>query len=318
LQEGYAVTGVYLECWRGPGCRAEEDRKDALDVALSLGIPFEVLDFKEAYKETVVDYFYREYQAGRTPNPDVACNREIKFGLFYDWALNHGFDAVATGHYARVENNKLLRGVDKKKDQSYFLYQLHEEQLLHVLFPVGHLTKTEVRYAAEKQHIQTASKPDSQGICFIGEVRVDDFLKSLGMKERMGEVLMGGEVVGTHKGAWFYTVGQRHGFTIRVNNPDMPSLFIIKKDVEKNQLVVGTKEQLFTSEFTVGDIHWIGANVSGNLPGMQVRVRHGGELVEAALLGSKVTLTKPVFGIAPGQAAVFYDQDVCLGGGIIQ
>lgn len=179
---GWEVTGVFLECWRGPGCRADEDRKDALTVALQLGIPFEVLDFKQTYKEKVVEYFFQEYEAGRTPNPDVLCNKEIKFGLFYDWAMEQGFEAVATGHYAQVksldqQSYGLFRGKDDQKDQSYFLYLLQHSQLSHILFPVGGLEKTEVRQLAESYGLPVAKKPDSQGICFIGEIDVRKFLR---------------------------------------------------------------------------------------------------------------------------------------------
>src|SRR5258708_33011389 len=189
-EQGYDVTGVFLECWRAPGCRAEEDRKDALAVALQLEIPFKVLDFKDAYKERVVEYFFREYEAGRTPNPDVLCNKEIKFGLFYDWAIKEGFDYVATGHYAQSIDGKLTQSKDAWKDQTYFLYRLRAEQLPHVLFPIVHLTKQEVRILAKEKNIPVASKPDSQGICFIGDINVHNFLK-----ERLGE--RPGDVVDT-------------------------------------------------------------------------------------------------------------------------
>jgi len=186
VEQGYDVTGVFLECWRAPGCRVDEDRKDALEVAMGLGIAYKVLNFKKEYKERVVEYFYDEYKAGRTPNPDAMCNREIKFGMFYEWAMEKGFDYVATGHYARIANGEwrianegkpvaisdrrlaLQSGVDPKKDQSYFLYQIRPEQLAHILFPLGGMRKTEVRKEAKKRGLSVADKPDSVGICFIG------------------------------------------------------------------------------------------------------------------------------------------------------
>jgi tRNA-uridine 2-sulfurtransferase len=181
VEQGYDVTGVHLVCYEEPGCRAPQDRKDALAVALQLGIPFEVLDFQKEYKEKVIEYFYREYQAGRTPNPDVACNREIKFGLFLNWAVENGFDYVATGHYARIRERAhgyyLLRGKDEKKDQSYFLYTLTQKQLSYILFRIGHLTKDQVRREAKKRGLVTADKPDSVGICFVGDVDVQEFLR---------------------------------------------------------------------------------------------------------------------------------------------
>lgn len=234
VDAGFEVTGVFLECWKAPGCRAEEDRKDALEVALKLGILFKVLDFKQEYKEKVVDYFYREYEAGRTPNPDTMCNREIKFGMFYRWAMKSGFDAVATGHYARIQrilknpnyklqitnksqiinNNQinsdvsdtpilqlsessdfseneyvLMRGADQGKDQSYFLYQIKPEQLEHIMFPIGGMLKSQVREEAKKRGLFVANKPDSQGICFIGEVNVRKFLEER-IKPKEGEIIL--------------------------------------------------------------------------------------------------------------------------------
>jgi tRNA-uridine 2-sulfurtransferase len=434
IEQGYDVTGVFLECWRGPGCRVDEDRRDAMDVALKLKIPFVVLDFKKEYKQKVVDYFYAEYKAGRTPNPDVVCNREIKFGMFYEWAMKHQFDALATGHYARIgkirnskfeirkniksqisnlkmtnqnekikdedsiallqndglERHVLMRGVDEKKDQSYFLYQLREEQLGHILFPVGEMMKSEVRQEALARGLVTAGKPDSQGICFIGEVRVDEFLKELGMKEKVGEVLLrmpkgkpfesekirnskseiGNNikiqnskvetvsnfeirasdledeyvVVGWHRGAWFYTVGQRVG-RLRMTDDGLqrtydenlrkagleptklPPLYVVEKDVEGNRLIVGTREMVMRDEFEVGEVHMINDQDSiaslQNEAGLRVRIRHGGELIEVQKVEEvqkvlKVHLRKPAFGVAPGQAAVFYQDEVCVWGGIIQ
>lgn len=334
VEQGYEVMGVFLECWRAPGCRVDEDRRDAMDVALKLEIPFEVLDFKEAYKKKVVDYFYAEYAAGRTPNPDVVCNKEIKFGMFYDWAMEEGFDVVATGHYARIEKVKsqklkavyqLMRGVDEGKDQSYFLYQLREEQLAHILFPLGEMKKNEVREEARKRGLQTANKPDSQGICFIGEISTETFLKDLGMREEEGEVVnLEGKVVGRHKGAWFYTVGQRHGFEVAVQQPDMPPLFVVAKDVELNRLVVGEREESMADELQVSDLHWVRKSNEQQAIGnkdIRVRIRNLGELVPAQLKMQNETLMvrfeRSVFGVAPGQAAVFYKGDEVLGGGII-
>lgn len=327
VDQGYEVTGVFLECWRAPGCRVDEDRRDAMDVAMHLKIPFKTLDLKKEYKKKVVDYFYKEYKAGRTPNPDVMCNREIKFGMFYEWALEEGFDAVATGHYVRIDEWKLLRGVDKKKDQSYFLYQLRKEQLAHILFPLGKMKKSEVRDLAWEKGLITAEKPDSQGICFIGEVSTREFLKDLGMKEEKGKVMMrreGAEYeVGEHVGAWFFTIGQRHGFEIKTKHPDSKPMYVVRKDVKTNTLTVGNREQLMKEELVAEDIHLIDDQSSIlNDREIQVRIRHGGALVSARLQSIndrlRVKLEKPIFGIAPGQAVVFYDGDVVLGGGIIQ
>jgi tRNA-specific 2-thiouridylase len=351
--------GVFLECWRAPGCRVDEDRKDAMDVALSLGIPFKVLDFKKEYKEQVVDYFYREYQAGRTPNPDTMCNKEIKFGMFYDWAMNNGFDAVATGHYARIQKVKnqisnskmtdpdsakattgtqnekfkyqLLASTDSNKDQTYFLYLLREEQLAHILFPIGHLTKPEVRQKALELNLKTAQKPDSVGICFIGDINVRKFLEER-ITPQKGEVVTStGEIIGEHDGVWFYTIGQRHGFTIHGKYKSasgewkhtIPPLYVIDKDVPHNRLVVGFGMEGMRASFEVSDVHWIRTQeLRDQSLELSVRIRHRGQLLKANVFhqdlgGLRVKLAEPQKGIASGQVAVFYDGEVCLGGGTI-
>jgi len=356
VERGYDVTGVYLECWNEPGCRAPQDRKDALSVALQLGIPFEVLDFQGAYKKKVIDYFYREYKAGRTPNPDVVCNREIKFGLFLQWALEKGFDFIATGHYARIwqraegkghrardpyalsaKHLALLRGVDEKKDQSYFLYTLTQEQLKHILFPVGEMTKQEVRREAKKRGIITADKPDSVGICFVGDVDVQEFLRKR-IKEKRGDVVdTDGKVIGEHKGVWFYTVGQRHGFRINTkfearnskHRQAIPPFYVVGKDVTRNRLIVGFGPETYVHQFQVKNLHSVDGLKRQELGGMKdlrVRIRHGGELIPAELHHSTISnqqstilvrLHEPVRGVAPGQAAVIYDGNEVLGGGVI-
>lgn len=328
-EAGYEVTGVFLECWRAPGCRAEEDRKDALAIALKLGIPFQVLDFKEAYRRKVVEYFFEGYKAGRTPNPDVLCNKEIKFGLFYDWAMENGFDAVATGHYAQITRPqttdfRLQRSKDEWKDQTYFLYRLRQDQLSHVLFPIGHLLKSQVRELAAQAGLATASKPDSQGICFIGEINVHNFLKER-LGEKPGDVVdTAGRVIGTHKGLWFYTIGQRHGFTVPVQGDSIPPFYVISKDAATNQLVVGFGAETFRDSFQIEDMHWIHETTvqksvvydlsSVNL---SVRIRHTGKLLPCHIEGNTVRLDDPQQGIAAGQSAVFYDGSICLGGAVI-
>ena len=339
-EQGHEVTGVFLECWRAPGCRSDEDRADALKVALSLDMPFEVLDFKDAYREKVVEYFFAEYEAGRTPNPDVLCNKEIKFGLFYDWAMQHGFDAVATGHYAKTNlQGELLIPKDKHKDQTYFLYLLTNEQLKHVVFPLADFTKPEVRTLANKSGIHVADKADSVGICFIGDINVHAFLKER-LGEKLGEVVdTKGNVIGKHNGLWFYTIGQRHGFEIdkktaylqadglTIEKENFPPFYVISKDAAKNQLVVGFGADALQQEFSVINIHWIGGTQPIELTDLKVRIRHTGALLACTLTGESshrtVTLHQPIQGIAEGQAAVFYQTNgngelVCLGGGTIE
>lgn len=341
-EKGYDVTGVFLECWRAPGCRVEEDRKDALSVALQFGVPFQVLDFKEAYRQSIVEYFFAEYKAGRTPNPDVLCNKEIKFGLFYNWAMYNGFDAIATGHYAQIEEISpegkkflaLTMSTDAYKDQTYFLYRLRQEQLPHILFPIGHYTKGKVREYAQKFNLPVANKPDSQGICFIGEINVHNFLK-----ERLGEnpgdvVDTKGRVIGRHKGLWFYTIGQRHGFDSAfqvkgmegVNKHAIPPFYVIAKNAEKNQLIVGFGAETYTQTVVTTDLHWIQAQFAAVQTAqtagvVHVRIRHTGQLVPCTVVvkEKKATLhlSTPLQGVAPGQSAVLYHDRVCLGGGII-
>lgn len=343
VEQGYEVIGVYLECWRAPGCRSETDRKDALQVALDLGISFKVLDFKQAYKDKVVEYFFNEYEAGRTPNPDVLCNQEIKFGLFYDWAMENGFEAVATGHYGSIAqenaNPFLTVPVDEHKDQTYFLYRLRQEQLDHIIFPLANLTKPEVRQAAHQRKIIVADKKDSVGICFIGDIDVTQFLKDR-LGEKPGDVIdTQGNVIGRHHGIWFYTIGQRHGFDINkktvvkldhgktLEKENIPPFYVISKNAAKNQLVVGFGSETYAEKFGITELHWIngkrGEELSQN-SGLLVRIRHTGQLIpcQLNLETNSVTLTNPTKGIAEGQSAVFYlllknGSLACLGGGVI-
>lgn len=330
-KEGYDVVGVHLQCWdyKADGCSGKQDRTDAVKVAAKLGIKFVALNFEQQYKEKVINHFFEEYKAGRTPNPDVMCNKEIKFGLFLDWAIENGFDYVATGHYARVVHekgsNKLLMGVDTKKDQSYFLYLVTQAQLGKVFFPLGNLKKTKVRSIAEEAGFHTATKKDSVGICFIGDIDVKEFLKER-IKEEKGDVLdINGEVIGEHDGVPFYTIGQRHGF--RVNKYHGLPMYVIKKDARENTITVGFAKDGNVDSFEVSELHWqqkIDDFVSSeNVVECSVRIRHLGELYPASLMLNKgnktgtVNLKDSIFGVAPGQSAVFYKEDLLLGGGVI-
>ena len=336
-EQGYEVTGVFLECWRAPGCRTDQDRQDALKIALKLNIPFQVLDFKQTYHDKVVEYFFDEYQAGRTPNPDVMCNKEIKFGLFYDWAMENDFDYVATGHYAKTKADQLLTPKDGWKDQTYFLYLMTQEQLRHTLFPLADLTKKDVRIQAEKRGIHVADKPDSVGICFIGDIDVKKFIKDR-LGEKPGEVIdVKGNVIGSHNGIWFYTIGQRHGFIINpdslikqsdgsiIKRTNLPPFYVINKDAGKNQLIVGFGPDAHQLKFVISDFHLI--DKSEKLPStLLIRIRHTGEMLPAKLKKKDgkhlVELKEPTKGIAAGQSAVIYqkiDENnyKCLGGGII-
>jgi len=320
-EQGYEVTGAHLYCWdKGPYCTADKDRASALRVAKHLDIPFVVWDLRKEYKRKVIDYFFDEYRKGRTPNPDVMCNREIKFGIFMEKALKElKVDKVATGHYVRLKDGRFLRGVDETKDQSYFLWILTPKQLEYILFPIGQMTKKEVRAKARELNLPCAERPDSQGICFIGPVNVAKFLREYLPIEPGPVVNTKGEVIGEHDGAWFYTEGQRRGF--RITKPSYP-LYVIKKDLKENTLVVGRGKEAEVKEFKVGEINWISDKPTAKSSKVGVRIRHLGEIVSAKIQAKNgksigVKLNRSTHGIAPGQSAVFYQKDEVLGGGVI-
>ncbi len=334
-QQGYDTHCIYLSRFDEdvPGCRTKEDRKDALAVALHLGLPFQVLDFKKEYQASVIDYFKREYLAGRTPNPDVVCNRDIKFGLFYDWALRLAplaqgkrFDYIATGHYAR-STPSLSQPEDFHKDQTYFLWQVPRERFQRVLFPLGDYLKTEVRKIARASKLPVADKEDSTGICFIGEVRVEDFLKRLGVKEKPGDVVdTSGRVIGRHRGVIFYTIGQRHGFEIfgKPGEGDRTPLYVIHKGTDHNRLVVGFGAETYRDHFVCDQLNWQIPDPMTEITNLtSVRIRHGGALIPCTvkMVGNHigVSLADGTRGVSPGQSAVFYlENGIVLGGGIIQ
>ncbi|NCN45896.1 MAG: tRNA 2-thiouridine(34) synthase MnmA [Candidatus Pacebacteria bacterium CG10_big_fil_rev_8_21_14_0_10_36_11] len=334
---GYDVHTAYIECWNEPGCRAEGDRKDALKVALQLNLPFQVLDFKKEYKEKVMGYFLSEYQAGRTPNPDVMCNKIIKFGLFYEWAIKNGYEAVATGHYAGTNGKQLLIPKDKHKDQTYFLYEIKSEQLPHIVFPLQELNKDEVREIAIKNQLSVANKKDSVGICFVGDINVPKFLKD-NLGEKPGEIVdEAGNILGKHHGLWFHTIGQRHGFTYdkkkyaklnpELSKGELPALYVIDKKPKINQLVVGPHLQVLKNSFALEKLHVLGISEDELLANkkLTIRIRHTGERISGVIEKKdghfRVKLTKKTHGIASGQSAVFYldtqNQIICGGGGII-
>lgn len=373
LQErNFDVVGIHMKMWSDPSipCTGEQDRYDAMRVAATLDIPFQTWDFTAEYRQAVVDYMIREYAEGRTPNPDVMCNREIKFGVFLQKALAAGADFVATGHYVRREIRdqrlgfsknhpdklaaslySLVSARDAAKDQSYFLWTLAQEQLRYCLFPIGEYTKPEVRAMARKFGLPTAEKPDSQGICFIGEIDVRQFLKGH-IPERRGLVLTaGGRVVGEHDGLPFYTIGQRHGLGIggRQATPGEPRpqgaggipYYVAAKDAEKNALIVAEGPydgQLFRSELLATDVHWI----SGQGPKFplkcEARIRYRQPVQPCTVVKSKkqearskenesmihdsyfmlrVQFDEPQRAVTPGQSIVFYQGTEMLGGGII-
>lgn len=321
-EQGYAVTGVYMKNWTQdfPGfeCPWKQDYQDAKRVAVQLDIPFKVFDFQKQYKQKVVDYMIKEYQAGRTPNPDIMCNQEVKFKLFLEAALEDGADLIATGHYARVKDGQLFVGKDKNKDQSYFLYRISEKALHKTLMPIGDYHKPEVRQLADKFGLATAKKPDSQGICFVGEVGIRQFLENY-VKTKPGDIIdQHGKVIGQHDGAIFYTVGQRHGLNVGGGLP----YYVTAKDMKKNEVYVTTDlndTKLWHKQFVIIDPHWIN-HPPINRP-LQVRTRYRGPLItcsiEKHIRGWLISAKDEIRALAPGQSAVIYSRGQVLGGGII-
>lgn len=323
-EQGYTVVGVYMKNWSqdlpGMPCPWKEDYQDAKRVAVQLGIDFKMFDFQKEYRQKVVDYMIAEYQAGRTPNPDIMCNQEIKFKLFLETCLEDGADLVATGHYARVKDGRLLMAKDDNKDQTYFLYRVTKDALQRTLFPLGAYTKPEVRELAKKFGLVTAQKKESMGICFVGKVGIKDFLvHELGPQQPGHVIDEQGHKVGEHEGAIFYTIGQRHGLHVGGGLP----FYVIGKDMAKNEVYVTSNiddKKLWTKELHLTDVHLINkVELDGKL---QVRTRHRAALVAIQEVshtkdGLVLTLRDELRAATPGQSAVLYRDGVCLGGGII-
>jgi tRNA (5-methylaminomethyl-2-thiouridylate)-methyltransferase (EC 2.1.1.61) len=329
-EQGYDTIGLFMKNWDDTDefgvCTATQDYEDVIRVANKIGIPYYAVNFEKEYWDKVFTYFLDEYRAGRTPNPDVICNKEIKFKAFLEHALNLGADFIATGHYARVictdGEYKLLRGTDRNKDQTYFLNQLSQRQLSKTVFPLGQLTKREVREIARKAGLATAEKKDSTGICFIGERNFKQFLSQY-LPARPGVIeTLDGEKKGTHDGLMYYTIGQRHG--LGIGGAGEP-WFVIGKDLQRNVLYVAQgydNEHLYSDSLIATQINWI----SGEEKPVRfrctakVRYRQPDMDVTVTLLGDgqvRADFDRPVRAVTPGQAVVFYDGEECLGGGII-
>lgn len=343
VEQGYDVTGAFMINYNeGDGNCWHLDYQDALRVCAKLGIQLLKLDFTKEYKRDVLDYMYAEYKAGQTPNPDVLCNKYIKFGVWLDWAIDKGFNYLATGHYVRLSGKlpilKIQIGKDKEKDQTYFLHQLDQKQLQHTLFPLGDYTKTEVRKLAKKFDLSTANKSESMGICFIGEVPMKEFLQKR-IKNKVGDILdSSGKLLDKHDGLAFYTIGQRIGLSSvipakaeiqsrKAGNVDShrhgEPLFVVNKNIKKNQLIVGCKDDplLYKKKIELKNIHWI----SGQIPifplKCKVRLRHRQELQNCVVNNKNnkivVIFSKKQRAVTSGQFAVFYKNKECLGGGVI-
>ncbi len=341
---GYSVTGIFMKNWSDErfNCSSKEDRISAMRVASDLNIPFKTWNFEKEYKKFVIDYMIEGYKKGITPNPDVMCNKKIKFEIFLKKALKEGADFIATGHYIKIKDSiayqgsgrqarlkikdnglesrvySLYQAKDKNKDQSYFLWTLTQDQLKYCLFPIGNYLKSEVREIAEQNNLSTARRPDSQGICFVGEVRLKDFL-SLYLPQRVGDIInVSGDKLGEHYGAWFYTIGQRHGLGLS-GGP----YFVISKDIKKNIVYVDRNRQsdyLAKNTILVSEVNWINYQKSNKLLN---RIRYRGKLYSCMLKILKdskleVRFKKPQWAVASGQSIVFYSRGgQMLGGGVI-
>ncbi len=328
LKRGYRVVGVFIKVWQPDWlvCDWERDRLDAMRVAAHLDIPFLTCDAETVYKRAVADYMIQAYQAGLTPNPDVMCNRYVKFGAFLDFARAHGADKIATGHYARIGlvNNKyeLQRGIDTTKDQSYFLWTLTDAVLAQTLFPVGDSLKSDIRAEAKAAGLPTFAKRDSQGICFLGQIDMKEFLGHYSEATPGPVVDTNGTVIGQHDGALYYTVGQRHGFSITNNSTSETPLFILNKNLVENSITVGpTPPSLKESYVVLSDINLLGGPLPKTLE-VQFRYRQRPLLVtvEHSHTNEHVILTPQTSDHerpALGQSCVFYEGARCRGGGII-
>ena len=355
---GFEVVGVFIKIWEpsfnfstvlGTTCSWREERREARRAAAHLDIPLLTLDLSREYKKRVVDYFIAEYKSGRTPNPDVMCNKHIKFGVFYDWAMKNSADFVATGHYSQILRNEKRKvpeisnpplcprvgegsfsfGVsqDLKKDQTYFLWNLKTEQLSKILFPVGKYTKPKVRALAKKFGLPNADKKDSQGLCFVGKIDFKDFLKHE-LAEKSGAVLNEqGEIIGEHDGAMFFTLGERHGFKIFSQTSNSKPYYIVAKDIEKNTLTVATNSnhsdqgRALISEVKIEKTNWLNPKIKKL--GFLARVRYRQPLQKCRVLkidtkksGATIAFDQPQLAVS-GQSLVLYDKNICLGGGII-
>jgi len=311
LEKGYRVIGLFMKNWKD--CPAETDEADVALTCEILGIPHYTITLAEAYWDEVFERFLSELKDGFTPNPDVLCNEKIKFAHFFDKAMELGADFVATGHYCRTENGRLLRGKDGNKDQSYFLHRVQKEVLKKVKFPLSSLCKPRVREIAKELKLPAASKRDSTGICFIGKRDFRSFLKGYISAQKGPIVDLDGNVIGEHEGALYYTLGQRKG--LGVGGPGEP-WFVAGKDLERNRLIAVQGHEsaaLFADELQMKDVHWIGEKANQ----CTAKVRYRSVDVPCQIVGDRVLFEGGIWAATPGQSVVFYDGDVCLGGGFI-
>ncbi len=330
-ESGYEVIGLFMKNWEEDDtetyCAAKEDLSDAQAVCNKLGIELKTVNFSTEYWDRVFQYFLSEYRLGRTPNPDIVCNKEIKFKEFLKWAINLGADYIATGHYARVKRQQrlfqLLKGTDVRKDQSYFLHTLSQEALRYSMFPIGGMTKRDVRKAALKYDLPVHDKKDSTGICFIGERKFKDFLQRF-LPARPGQIMsLDGTIIGEHEGAYYYTIGQRQGLGV---GGEGDAWYVVDKDIKRNIVyaVQGHDHETLMSKVVYAeDLCWI-SNMPPSLPlycAAKTRYRQIDQFCTVSLIGpnyTKVDFDQQQWAVTPGQSIVFYDEEVCIGGGVIQ
>lgn len=331
-EKGFDVECVFMKNWEEDSeyCTTEQDYKDALLASEHLDLPLHTVNFTQEYKDRVFNLFLKEYTAGRTPNPDTLCNKEIKFKAFLEYALALGANRIATGHYAKIDRTngsvRLLKGADKNKDQSYFLYMLNKQQLEKAIFPLGDITKKDVRNISKERGLPNYNRKDSTGVCFIGERDFKEFLLQYFKSDPGDMVTNDGNVVGQHDGLTFYTLGQRQGLGIGggYGFKEEP-WYVVDKDIEKNKLIVAQGHDhpaLFHTELVVNDLHW----VSGECPEkteLFAKIRYRQRDKKCTITEYKkneliVEFEEPQFAVTPGQATVFYDGDICLGGGTIK
>ena len=334
LEQGYQVEGLFMKNWEEDDdaeyCAATEDLADAQAVCDKIGVNLRTVNFATEYWDHVFEYFLAEYKSGRTPNPDIMCNKEIKFKAFLDFAIDLGADFIATGHYARIGRKngevQLLKGVDDNKDQSYFLYTLGQEQLKRTLFPVGELEKSKVREYAEKANLATAKKKDSTGICFIGERKFRDFLQKF-LPAQPGDIVTpSGEIIGQHQGLMYYTLGQRQGLGIGgLKDTSADPWFVVDKALEKNQLIAAqghNHDLLLNKQLIASQLDWVAGKPPADTFEAKAKIRY--RQTEQACTVTRLDSEQWIVcfddlqrAIAPGQSVVFYQDDNCLGGGII-
>ena len=320
-RDGFSVVGVYMKCWsKGLACTSEDDERSARLAASHLGIPFYTWNFIKEYHQKVVEYMLEGYARGITPNPDIMCNKEIKFGLFFGKAMKLGADFIATGHYVMIEQGKLLRGKDKNKDQSYFLSFIKPEVLSHVLFPIGEYTKPQVRELARKFGLPNAERKESQGICFIGKVDFGEFLKTHIPQKEGSIVDKEGNILGKHQGVFLYTLGQRQGVGLS-GGP----FYVVGKNLRENVLIVSKDERdLLLKELSMKNVNWF-SNIKGGVPlevETRIRYRQAPALSTVSIDSQgkrcKLIFKEPQRAITPGQLAVLYQGEQMLAGGVIE